>query len=69
MEVNGIIVKIQKMNEGAYIAFSEDLADWDAGDELQLYVKVTSGYTGKVQNFRVCGNHASSTVEITGTNS
>lgn len=49
---------------------TEDIAGWDPGDEIRLYVYAQVGaLTCNVRYFRVCGEIATITDEITGTNS
>jgi hypothetical protein len=54
-----------------YVTFSEDITNWNAGDTIELWAKVTSGINGisvTVKNLQICGTHIQTVDEVTGTN-
>ena len=49
---------------------SQDIADWDSGDTIQLKIRTShADYQASADDFRVCGIIASIVDEVTGTNS
>jgi hypothetical protein len=61
----------QQTSSGFYVTFSEDIPNWNAGDTIELWTKVTSGINGisvTVKNLQICGTHIQTVDEVTGTN-
>jgi len=58
-------------NTTNWYTYSNDIAGWEAGDEINLKAMITGGTLehADVRNFRVCGDQAEQIYEITGTNS
>ena len=61
----------QSNSTTSYVTMSQDIAGWEAGNEIRLYCYINGGttQTANVRNFRICGDMAEQVNEITGTNS
>jgi len=66
----GAVGTLQSVVGLAYETFSEDITDWDPTDTVELWTASEfNGHNTSVRNFRICGDHAVVTNEVTGTTS